>query len=244
MRHHGRADDADRDIEHGRVGDDARLRDEAAQDLAQHRLGENELGHEAAGDHQQQSDDEGFEVACPILQQAQDHQGADRSDGDAPAERNAEQQLQGDRGAQQLRQVAGDDGELAQRPQRDGDPRREMLAAQLREVAPGGDAELGAEILQQHGHHAGQQHDRQQRIAEGRSAGEVGRPVARIHVADRHQVARPAERQQFPPETGQRRLAAVTVEREADRLIRWWSRYPSWRWPFHLPWSILRIVRN
>ncbi len=113
MRHHGRADDADRDIEHGRVADDACLRDEAAQHLAQDRPREDELSDETGGDHQQQADDEGFQAPAALLQQAEDDQGADGRDADAPAERDAEQQMQRDGGTQQLGEIAGDDGKLA-----------------------------------------------------------------------------------------------------------------------------------
>ena len=46
------------------------------------------------------------------------------------------------------------------------------------------------------------QDDAEQRVAEARAAGEVGRPVARVHVADGDQVARAGEGEQLAPEAG------------------------------------------
>ena len=42
------------------------------------------------------------------------------------------------------------------------------------------------------------QDDAQQRVAEPRSAGEVGGPVARIHVADGDEIAGSGEREHLP----------------------------------------------
>ena len=80
--------------------------------------------------------------------------------------------------------------------------RGKAVAAELRQVASGDDAEARAEGLQQHGHQRGEQRDGKQRVAEGRPAGERRRPVARVHVADRHQVAGPDEGEQPPQPAG------------------------------------------
>ena len=77
-------------------------------------------------------------------------------------------------------------------------------AAGLREIAVGGDAEPRGQRLQQDRHQVRQQDDRQQRVAELRTAGEVGRPVAGVHVADRDQIAG-AEKGQQPARTNGRR---------------------------------------
>ena len=58
------------------------------------------------------------------------------------------------------------------------------------------------ERLQQNRHQVGEHDDAEQRVAEARAAGEVGRPVARVHVADRDQVARAGEREELAPEAG------------------------------------------
>ena len=57
-------------------------------------------------------------------------------------ERDAEEELQRDGGADDLGEVAGGDGDLGEDPEGDGGAARVGLAAGLREVAPGGDAEL------------------------------------------------------------------------------------------------------
>ena len=85
-----------------------------------------------------------------------------------------------------------------QRPMATG--RRIVVAARLREIASGDDAELGREPLQQHRHEVREQHDAEQRVAEARAAGEVGRPVAGVHVADGDEIARAGEGEQLAKE--------------------------------------------
>ena len=75
-----------------------------------------------------------------------------------------------------------------------------MIAAGLRQIASRGDAELDAQMLEQDRHEIGDHDDGQQRVAELRAARQIGRPVARIHVADRDEEARAGESQQLSPE--------------------------------------------
>ena len=74
-----------------------------------------------------------------------------------------------------------------------------MIAAGLGEIASGGDAELDAQMLEQDRHEIGDHDDGQQRVAKLRAAGQIGRPVARIHVADGDEKAGPGEGQQLSP---------------------------------------------
>ena len=104
--------------------------------------------------------------------------------------------LQRDRRADHLGEVAGDDRRFAGEPQQEIDGPRIAVAAGLGEIAAGGDAEPGGERLQQDRHQVGEQDDAEQRIAEARAAGEVGRPVARVHIADGDHVARAHEGEQ------------------------------------------------
>ena len=76
-----------------------------------------------------------------------------------------------------------------------------MVATGLRQVAPGHDAEPGAERLQQNRHHVRQHDDAEQRVAKLRAAREVRRPIAGIHVTDRDEIARTGKSQHFAPET-------------------------------------------
>jgi hypothetical protein len=81
------------------------------------------------------------------------------------------------------------------------EPRAEPLAAQLREVPARGDAEPQRQPLQEHGDEVRQQDDREQGVAEAGSAGDVGGPVAGVHVADGDEVARAGEGGQLAPES-------------------------------------------
>ena len=79
---------------------------------------------------------------------------------------------------------------------------RVVIAAGLREVASAGDAEARGERLQQDRHQVRDHDDAEQRVAEARAAGEVGGPVARVHVADGDEVAGAGEREELAPEAG------------------------------------------
>ena len=82
------------------------------------------------------------------------------------------------------------------------DRARVAVAAGLREVAAAGDAEARGERLQQDRHQVGDHDDAEQRVAVARAAGEVGGPVAGVHVADGDQVAGAGEGEHLAPEAG------------------------------------------
>ena len=136
----------------------------------------------------------------PLVLQQQDQQHVERGKTDAPDQRDSEQQVQRDGRADYLGQVARRDRDLAQHPQHEADRPRIVVAARLRQIASGGDAELERERLEQNRHQVRQQDDAEQGVAEARPAGQIGGPVARVHVADRHHVARAGERQRLAPE--------------------------------------------
>jgi len=75
-----------------------------------------------------------------------------------------------------------------------------MIAAGLRQIAAGGDAEFGGEMLQQDRHEIGNHDDRQQRVTKLRAAREVGGPVAGVHVADGDEITGAGKREQLFPE--------------------------------------------
>src|SRR5213594_4455807 len=87
----------------------------------------------------------------------------------------------------------------AQHPQGERGGARVVIAARLRQIAPGHDAEFRGQPLQQDRHQVGQQDDRKQRVPEARAAREIGGPVAGIHVPHGHEVARSSERQRLAP---------------------------------------------
>ena len=74
-----------------------------------------------------------------------------------------------------------------------------MVAARLRQVAAGGDAEFDAQMLKQDRHQVGNHDDAQKRVSELCASGQIGRPVARIHVADGDQESRSGKRHELPP---------------------------------------------
>ncbi len=89
--------------------------------------------------------------------------------------------------------------DLRQHPQRKARPAAVALVAKLRQVALRGHAQLQGQALQQNRHQVREHDDEQQRVAETRPAGDVGGPVAGIHVAHRDQKSRPQKPQQPPP---------------------------------------------
>jgi hypothetical protein len=87
-------------------------------------------------------------------------------------------------------------------PQDDGDRPGVAVATGLREIASAGDAQPRRQRLQQDRHQVGQHDHAEQGVAVLGAAGEVGRPIAGVHIADRDQVPRSGERKQLAPEAG------------------------------------------
>ncbi len=79
-----------------------------------------------------------------------------------------------------------------------------MIATGLREIAPGDDAELEGERLEEDRHEIGDHDHREEREIVFRAAGQIGGPIAGIHVADGDQKAGPGEGEQLAQETGGR----------------------------------------
>ena len=71
--------------------------------------------------------------------------------------------------------------------------------AKLRQIALRGHAQLEREALQQNRHQVREHDDEEQRVAETRAAGDVGGPVAGVHVADGDEESRAQKAQQPPP---------------------------------------------
>src|SRR5437763_74069 len=76
-----------------------------------------------------------------------------------------------------------------------------MIAARLREIALSGNAEPRAQRLQQNRHQIRKQNDAQQRVAESRTAGQIGRPVSWIHVTDRDEITGTGKREKLSPKS-------------------------------------------
>ena len=169
------------------------------------------LVEEAGEDDPEQRADRELEAAeSPVLQledRERDHAG-DQSGGE---QRHAEQQVQPDRGAEELGDVGRHRHDLGLDPHAPGERAREPLAHDLRVVTVGDDPELGREVLDQHRHQVREQHDPQQEVAVLRAALEVGGEVPRVDVGDRGDERGPEHRQ--------RRAHSPTREQTLERAL-------------------------
>ena len=109
------------------------------------------------------------------------------------------QQREADRAAEEFGEVGRHRRHFADDPQGPDDRLRKMLAAHFGQIAPGDDAELGRQRLEQHGDDIGEQHDPQQRIAVFRARLDVGGEIAGVHIGDRGDHRRAGEQQRAEP---------------------------------------------
>ena len=197
MRHDRGADDADGQVERAGLLQPLQAGYKAYRHAQPVGLRHGQLDDEAAGNGGHQPQHNRFDAPKTRTLQAQHQQRVKRGDRNAHRNRHAQQQMQCQRAAQHLGQVAGHNGNFSAHPQKAADPGRVMRAAGTGQVGLRHDAQAHAQGLQQHGGQAGQQHDKQQAVAKARAGFDVGSPVARVHVADRHQQAGTGETQQL-----------------------------------------------
>ena len=142
------------------------------------------LVQEAEEDHAQQRGDRELEAAEAAALQREDHERDHAGHQPRGEQRHAEQQVEPQRGADELGDVGRHRHHLGLHPHA---PRKRPGvggAEQLGEVVVGDHPELGRQVLDQHRHHVGDQHDPQQQVAELRAALDVGGEVAGVHVGD------------------------------------------------------------
>ena len=161
--------------------------------------------------------DHGLELAEPAALQAEDHERGDADEEGGGEERQAGQQVDADRRADELGDVRRHRDQLGLDPEPERDPAREPLATDLGQVHPGRDPELRAHRLDQHRHQVGDEHDPEEQVAELGAAGHVGGEVARVDVGHRGDEGR-SEEGRVPADA-----APLTAERalrgpEHDRL--------------------------
>ena len=135
VRHHRGAEDTDGDVEHVAVPHDLQMRHEAGGDARQLGARQPELHGERSGDHQDEADDECFDVAEATVLEEEDDEDVERSQAHAPDERQTEQQVQCNGGSDDFGEVAGA-GDFAEQPERDGDRLRVAVAAGLARSRP------------------------------------------------------------------------------------------------------------
>ena len=168
---------------------------EAARHRAGRRAAPAHLEAEREHDHGDEGGDRRLQPAEPPHLHAEDRERGDAGQYPRHPQREAEHELQAERGADELGQVGRHRDRLGLQPQEHHDPEREPVPAHLGQAAAGGDAELGAERLDQHRHQVGDRHHPEQGVAVLGAARHVGGEVARVHVGDRGDEGRAEERQ-------------------------------------------------
>ena len=119
----------------------------------------------------------------------------DRRDDHPGEQRHLEQQREPDGAAEELGEVGRHGGDLADDPHRPDDRTRKLLAAHLRQVSSGDDAELGGKGLEQHRDQIREQHHPEQPVAVLCPRLDVGREIPGVHVGDRGDHGRAGKRQ-------------------------------------------------
>ena len=89
--------------------------------------------------------------------------------------------------------------------------------AELGQVLVGDDAELGREVLHEHGHEVGHEHDPEQQVAELGAAGDVGGEVAGVDVGDGGDEGGPEHRQRGAHTAAGEELLERRGQRESGR---------------------------
>ena len=196
VRHHRRADDPEGDDQraHARQAGNER----SARDGSPIGPREQNLEQEAAEHGAHQGEDDRLDLSEAEAGEPQQHEHVEPGDEHAELQRQVEQQVQGDGRADDLGEVAGDDRDLAEKPEGDRGGLPVVVAAGHREVLARREAQPGAEHLEELGNEARQQHHPEQGVAVPRAAAEVGSPVAGVHVADADEVSRSHEREEPP----------------------------------------------
>ena len=199
MGHHGRAKNADADVKHFLICDDAWIGNKPQEDAGRAGLGKDQFSGKTTSDGGDKSDHNSLDIAKAFCLQIQHQEHIGRSNDATPHQRNSEEKLQPDGRADNLRQIASSDGELAKNPEKPDGRCRVVIATGLGKVAARGHPEFDAQMLEQDGHQIGDHDDSQKRVTKPGPSSQIGGPVARIHVADRHEEPRAGESRQFAP---------------------------------------------
>src|SRR5690349_24601611 len=116
VRHDRGAKDADGDVKRFAIAKDFGARKEADSGFAPQRMSEKDFVGETRGDGGNQSDDKRFHEREAAALQRKDEENVESSDENAGKKGQADKQVQRDGGAQDLREVAGGDGDFADAP--------------------------------------------------------------------------------------------------------------------------------
>ena len=182
VRHHRRAEDPDGE-EHRALP--LELRDDrVAPDGGEVGVRLEELDDVARADREDHHADHRLERTEAEPLQAEDREGGDRREARSGQEPDPGQELEPDRGAEELREVGRDRDRLGLDPQGDRDAPGKLVPADLGEVPSRRDAELRRQRLDQHRHQVRRDDHPHERVAVARPAGDVGGEVPRVDVGD------------------------------------------------------------
>ena len=199
VRHHRRTKNAHGDVKHSLIDDDLPAWHETGQNLRQLRLGKNQLGGETTANSRDKSNDQGLDVTETFVLQIEHRQHIRCGDQTAPKQRNAEEKLQPDSRADHLGEIAGRDSDFAQNPESPHYRCRVVIPTRLGQIAPSGDAQLDAQVLEENCHQVRNHDDRQKGVAKPRASSQIRSPVARVHVTDRDEKTGPRKREKLSP---------------------------------------------
>jgi len=147
VRHDRGAEDADGDVEHFAITEDLGVGKKNVGGLKPERTREKDLVGEAGGDGEDERDDEGFQHAKAAALEQEDDKNVEGGENNAEKERNVKQELERNGGTEDLGEIAGCDGNLADEPEENRGATRISLAARLGKVAAGNNAEFGGQGL-------------------------------------------------------------------------------------------------
>ena len=220
VRHDGRAEDPG--------GEEQRLAaleardDEVAGDLGGIGLRERDLEREGDDDDADERRDHRLEPAVAVALEREDRERAAAGEQPRREERDAEKEVEAERGAEDLGEVGRHGDQLGLDPERHRDGPPEVVAAHLREVAARRDPELRRERLHDHRHQVRGEDDPEQEVAELRAGRNVRGEVPGIDVGDRGDERRPEERPesaQALPLTRERLLGGTQRRRLARQHV-------------------------
>ena len=94
VRHHGRTKNPNADVKHSLVYYNVWARHKPGKNTRHARFGKNQLGGETTSDHNNQGDDNGFDVTKPFCLEIKDSEHIQRGDNAAPHQGNTEKELE------------------------------------------------------------------------------------------------------------------------------------------------------
>src|SRR5215211_1793892 len=191
VRHHRRSQDTRRQ-QHA-VGPCEPRREEPREDAVGLGLSVEHLEGEGYDYHADQCGDRRLQgTEAPPLQ-LQDAEGSDGGHEPCREQRNAEKEVEGQRGTYELRQVGGHRYDLGLDPEQQRNRPRETRPAHLGEVLARGYPKLGRHRLDEHRHEVRRQDHPKEHIPVARPSRDIGGEVAWVNVGNRSDEGRPQE---------------------------------------------------